>query len=240
MRPIFSFLAVGGLVAVAFAAGADLKYTKHKVNRDARGKWDADTTYVHFNSSSAVTNLANREIKSQALMDIARFRTDAAKQMADSPDSMRPYAFIEQPTVTLARANLISGYFEINDFFGGAHGRETYRRFSFGLVNGKARRLKLADFFKKGVDARATLSALVIGKLKNRDGADWVKEGQVKELDATTCGSFVVTSTGFEYIFEPCVMGPYAAGSFDVAIPLSELKDKLDSAGPLKALGIRR
>ena len=129
------------------------------------------------------------------------------------------HAYFQTPTLLTVG---ISTY----DYSGGAHPNHWIEFMSFAAVGGKARQLTLKDFFRPGFDAASHVSNLVIKKLKAEEGADWVRNGEVKKLDSKMLQRFTPDKGGMVWFFNPYEVGPYAAGDFEVKLTLKELGPK--------------
>ena len=116
------------------------------------------------------------------------------------------------------------------DYSGGAHPNHWIEFMTFGAAAGKSRQLALKDFFLPGFDYATHVSSLVIKKLKAEEGADWVKNGEVRKMDAKMLQRFTPDKGGMVWFFNPYEVGPYAAGDFEVKLTLKELGPKFRAA----------
>ncbi|HSH95419.1 MAG TPA: DUF3298 and DUF4163 domain-containing protein [Roseimicrobium sp.] len=146
------------------------------------------------------------------------------------------YFYTTAPTVSLNTPNIISFYYTTSTFTAGAHPMTVFEPHTYVMSNGRAKEVRFADIFASGVNAPTVVSNLVIGQLMTNDRAEWVQNGQVKELTAAQLDSFVVTPTALTYLFNPYDMGPYAVGSFQVKVPFADMKAVINGNGALKSL----
>lgn len=141
-----------------------------------------------------------------------------------------------EPHVSMTTPNLISLYFIVSTYEGGAHPMYVFDPYTFAMVNGKPVQVHAKDLFQPSVQFVDVVSSLVMSKLAQDPRAEWVKDGTVKALTPGQVDSFVVTPTTLTYLFNPYDMGPYAVGSFQIKVPFSELSSDLNPQGPLAPL----
>lgn len=230
---------VSVLVALALTAGGgakELMYTVRHVKSVKAGYWEATATYPSFQSTFPVAKLANRVLAREARESIARFNSEAL-QLLRGDHMKKPeasYGHDWTPIVSLSEPNLISVYCEVYDMMGGAHPNHGYAFYTFGLVNGKARQLKLKDLFLPGTDPRKTVSDLIMPELKSKQ-AGWVENGELKQIDAKQAECFVMTQGGLTFLFEPYSVGSYAEGSYEVKLTYCQI-GMLNPKGPLSSV----
>jgi len=227
--PMTPFVLALGLT---LAPGTEIK----AVTSNLRGRWEVTAKYPVFDSGTAVAAMANDVARNEAIRSVKDFISSARRDQKEFPQAMRPYYFSSKPTISVDLPDLVSFFGTVETYSGGAHGMQVFVPHSFARVKGKARALALKDLFVTGVDPLKIVSDLVITKLKQIPRADWVQNGEVKALTKAQGESFVVTKTGLTFLFEPYAMGSYASGPFLVKVAFSELKGKLDPAGPLRPL----
>ena len=217
---------------------ADLNFTIRHLARSHKGYWEATAAYPVFSGSSAVVRLANERLSSAARHSVSGFRKECEDMFREEKTGKPelPYGRDWTVTVSLARPNLISVYFETYEMTGGAHPNHGFATYTFGLVGGVARQLTLKDLFVSGQadGARKVVSDLITPILKERQ-AGWVDNGDLKEIDAPRAENFVVTPSAITFLFEPYSVGSYAEGNYVVKLPFSTIKG-LDFRGPLSGL----
>lgn len=109
----------------------------------------------------------------------------------------------------------------------GAHPNTFYRTFTFDTASGKE--LAIQDLFIPRSDYLKRLSAIAEFELSKSLGEfadlDYIRQGVV--ADAINFQSFAIEEDDLILIFPPYQVAPYAAGTQNVSIPLSQIKDIL-------------
>jgi hypothetical protein len=175
-----------------------------------------------------------KSLQKEAYGALSAWLKESLPGMAEKP--RLEYSYDCFPTVALETPRLVSFYYTISTFTAGAHPLTVTDPRTYILESGKPRRLKLGDLCRKGSDYRAAVNSFVMGELLKNSRAEWVQNGQVKELTKEQMEDFVVTPTALTWLFDAYAMGPYAVGAFQVKAPFAELSDVLDRNGPLKPL----
>ena len=134
--------------------------------------------------------------------------------------------------ITYASQDLVSLSEALYAYTGGAHGNTGLMGYTFGLIDGKVRTLKLKDFFLEDADYLAVLSPFVLEALRAQE-AQWVLDGDIDGLGKDDLSVVTLSPTGLTFGFEPYAMGPYAQGTFFVTVPFETLKPIIDSEGLL-------
>lgn len=119
----------------------------------------------------------------------------------------------------------------VDDYTGGAHPNSLTGSHLLAVRGDDVASLGLADLFAGG-GWLEELSALVLAGLAEQ-GALWVTQGQVSELDASDLAVFTLDAAGVTFHFSPYLMGPYAQGSFRVTVPYGALAGLAAPGGPL-------
>ncbi len=220
------------LVALAVGSRGSVKYSNLTISKVKKGYWTASASYPKFQSGSAISRLANHDIAEFSAHTIHEWATDITKDMEKPTD---PWAEDSTTTVVLARPDLISLEVALYSDSGGAHPNTQLITSNFGMVKGKAKKLTLADLFKRGTNPLPLVSKIVMAKLKEKN-ASWIENGDVKALDLKSGDEFVIATDRLTYIFSPYEMGSYAEGSYIIDVPFAALGAKLDPSGPLKEL----
>ncbi|MDI1283314.1 MAG: DUF3298 domain-containing protein [Reyranella sp.] len=120
-------------------------------------------------------------------------------------------------------------------FTGGAHGNGSTYVVLVDLRTG--RDLKPENAFTAGGEWLRTVTAIVAADLKKqfveRPGFDDALEpAKLAELMAEP-GRYLFKADGLEIIFNPYDVGPYSAGTYQVAIPYSRLRTLIRADGPI-------
>ena len=148
--------------------------------------------------------------------------------------SVATYDLLANSFVSLERTDLISGYLDIYQYTGGAHGNSSFQVINVGMFNGHPREIRLDDLFINGMDGQRELAMAVWSELTMNPNADWVKDGFTSFNELTkVVNNFVLTANGFKVLIEPYVVGPYAAGRFFVDVPYNQVMG-LDEESPIK------
>ena len=203
--------------------------------------YDISVRYPVFGGSSSVARFANKFMHDEETRSVKQFIEHSNENAKENWDFC-PSGFVLklEPTVAVARPNLISLYLTgtIYGGGGGAGHAPSFISDSFGVVNGKVRRLSLSDLFAKNVDPFVVLSAVTLPKLRAA-GAWMVEEGMVDKLDKDRIRSWVVGPDGITLLFGPGNVGSNA-DNYVVKIGFNEMGNALDKNGPLKDLFPKR
>jgi hypothetical protein len=195
----------------------------------------ASATYPTFTGRGPVVALANRSLRAAAEQGLREFRAQGRRDLGKQPSHPGPWDYEAKPYITLAEPRLISVHFALSEYTGGAHGMLNFDAYTFGLVSGRSRLLKLRDLFRSGERDVKALSPLLIAKLKAGDRASLVKSGDVKSIDAGST-QWSLSRKAITFLFPPYELGSYAEGPHEVKLLFSELRNRLNPQGPLKGL----
>ncbi len=142
------------------------------------------------------------------------------------------YAFDLTTEVVYASSTLISLKATLYLDTLGAHPNTVFFEANYGLVHGKAKKLKLAELFGAGADGRGQVSAIVIPMLKGKGAV----EAQRPDFAlGPMIEQWTIEPDGLRYWFSPYDVSFYAAGPFTAKVKFSSLKE-LDLTGPLAEL----
>jgi len=187
--------------------------------------YKAVSQYPVFNSRSPLARYANAQLKKAAVSDYKDFLAQARRDIkAGAVEAERTYEY--QSGAMLGRyapPKLISLNVTDYRYLGGAHGLAIISGITYGLVNGKPKVLTLGDLFVPGTPYRSRVEKLILAKLKQNPGADWVHSGEVKTLTADQLNNFTVVKDGLEWSFNPYDMGPYSSGIITAKLSPAEL-----------------
>jgi hypothetical protein len=198
--------------------------------------WDANGRYMVLEPRGPLAKIANETMLREETDRFNAFSKQAHADVQELPETAGRHYYRSKPQVSLLFPNLISLYSTIETFRGGAHPNQEFATTNFGMVAKKPTRLRLQHLFKPGVDAVQTVSPLVIEQLRATGRAAYVHDQQMKELTPEQAESFVITRSGLTFLFGPDVVGPHAAGSFQIKVPFTAMKDQIDPDGPLRPL----
>ncbi len=229
------------LIALVTGMPAGAAVTWHTERETRAGKWEISARVARFTGTSRTSArwLADRELYGFVKNEMDAFERAAEKETVNPGYPMGMWGYHATTVVSLDRPDLVSAYVETYEFRGGAHGMTTYWGVNVGLVDGKAKVLRLEDLFRKGEPARALAIEAVEERLRANPNATWFQPGEdpgMRGPDAALIADFVITPSAVTFLIEPYVAGPYAVGSFFVKVPFSAFGDRLDPNGPLKGL----
>lgn len=232
-------MVVVALISVAFSRGSiqsrPLSFKWKAIHNVRKGLWDISAKYPCFVGNSSFVRATNRLVASAAIRSTTDFLKDAkSSTAAEKPTS--EYYHEDNFHVSVALPGLVSLVDDVSEYTGGAHPNRNLIAWNFSIdAKAGSKRIAFKDAFARGDRARPKISKLVVSVLRGY-GADWVQDGTLKELDKNEADNFVLTPSGFTFLFAPYVAGSYAQGSFEVKIPFSKVTGELDPAGPLRPL----
>ena len=207
-----------------FHCGADYKTVEFRASQ--AGFYEAKVSYLKYADNhplASIINPALRSIVTKSHLAWVKNAKGAVKELGKPTSPWEQEISVETARSTPRLVSLIIATY---DYSGGAHPNHGVQTMNFGFVAGKPKQLSLSDFFAPGFDGRSHVSKLIIERLKQTEGADWVKEGQVTSLDTKMAERFVVNADGLTWNFNPYEVGPYASGDFEVKLTLSQLGPK--------------
>jgi hypothetical protein len=206
----------------------------HAVQRRRAGYYEARARYARLPGNTPVIRLANAEMARGAHRVLDWFTRALADEVRARPKPENAYSLEREVEVSLVLPNLVSVLATDYHYTGGAHPNTNFAFYSFGLLNGRAKRLAITNFFRPGSNGPKRVGDAVYARLKKNRDAAWIQEGNIKPDDPMLTKPFVLTQTAFTFLFEPYAVGPYAAGMFSVKIPFAEFGEALNANGPLK------
>lgn len=209
---------LAGVVAVS--AGQRAK----TLTAEKAGWYTASTRYPHFEEQTPVAVTANKVLSAWAERRQAKFVRESTRALQKLGKPGGNYEYTVDYEVTFAApARLLSIRFDTFQYTGGAHGAPEYFTYTFGMKQGKARRLGLGDFFKAGSAYRDTVTAAVLAKLKRNPQANLVVSGDVTSLTDDQLNRFTADPDGLTFLFNPYEVGPYSSGRFQIKLTMEEL-----------------
>jgi hypothetical protein len=203
--------------------------------------YTVDVLYPAKTPLSADANGKAVRIMEQALANnIAQFKKDGNFANLTAEDiriqglgADRKYAF-GATYQQYQSAGTVSYVFTVYQDTLGAHPNSFYQTFTFDMSGNQ---VQLAGLFKPGVNYLGKLSPLayagVVAQLKEKTGNDQIDASMTDTVRMGTEPSpealqfFYVDGNTLHLLFPPYQVAAYAAGAFDVAIPLSSLSDIL-------------
>ncbi len=146
-------------------------------------------------------------------------------QMLGLSDTRKESLYIEYQEA--AGAHTVSYVFTLSVDTLGAHPNSFYRIFAFSLEDGKE--LAIGDLFAPRSEHLKRLSAIAEFELTKVLGefadVDYIRQGVAPE--AQNFATFAIEGADLILLFPPYQVAPYAAGTQEVSIPLSDLADVL-------------
>jgi hypothetical protein len=123
--------------------------------------------------------------------------------------------------------NVRSILFTVGGYSGGAHPYSYYQTFTFDLAG--QRQVTLMDMFQPNSDPLAVIAPLVeqdlLAQMVDFADAQWIEDGTGTNPD--NYQRFVLTDEALIFFFDPYQVAPYAAGPFEVSIPLGNISSIL-------------
>jgi hypothetical protein len=247
MRPLLSFAAFAllGLAACDRTAAPDLPaagalpadpsvVTDSIVVADSTLLFFADYAYPQLRDAGPHTEAINR-----ALADSARAVVEAFRP-TEPPDPSFVYETTVEGGFDVDRLDgrLFSAVASYYFYTGGAHGNFDFMPLNYDLATGRP--FTLADLFQPGAAHLDTLSAYT-GRWAPGVAVEygWTPEDFWAEGWAPETGNFsrfTVGADSLRFYFPPYQIAPYAAGSFEMGVPLDLLRPLLAPDGPAAAL----
>ena len=207
---------------------------------DNQPYYTVDITYpAQLSLATDASVKAERTIEQSLADDIAQFKKDgdfanltAADAQTQGLGADRKYA-LGATYEKYESANTVSYVFLVYEDTLGAHPNSFYSTFTFDK---KGILLQLSDIFKPGSNYLSVLSPLayksVVSQLTAKEGTTPGSD----ELDTARVGTepspealqfYYIDGNTLHLLFPPYQVAAYAAGAFDVPIPMSELNNIL-------------
>jgi hypothetical protein len=225
---------ISPILGATSTEGGDYHYVENK------SYYTVDITYPAQLSLATDASIKAERVIEQALADdIAQFKQDGdfanltpADIQTQGLGGDRKYAF-GATYEKYEGTNTVSYVFLVYEDTLGAHPNSFYSTFTFDQ-NGNL--LQLADLFKPSSNYLNVLSPLayqgVVSQLKAKEGSapgsdelDTARMGTAPTADALQF--YYIDSNTLHLLFPPYQVASYAAGAFDVPIPMSELNNIL-------------
>ena len=228
-----NLLPILGWTALAMGPTSDVPVVTKTVNRSNHPFWESSIAMPKLKGESLLVAFANKHISQSVVSSEREFAKEAEIDNRGEFKSPNPYGFNATATFGLHRTNIITGYWAIWTFTGGAHGMTGYEEFNYAVMDGKPKALTLADVFGSSKSVGKELSIEIVASLMKDPNAMWVQDGSVNEFDVSSLAWFL-GDDGITFIIGPYLAGPYAAGQFDVNLPYKDLLLKVNPKIPIK------
>ena len=201
---------------------------------DSTLRFFADYVYPQLRDAGPHTEAVNQALADSARALVGWFRPEGP------PDPEFAYDTDVEGGYDVGRLDdrLFSAVASYYAYTGGAHGNTDFVPLNYDLTTGRA--FALADLFRPGAAYLDTLSAYTdrwIGAEAARLGGtreDFWEEGWAPETG--NFARFTVGTDSLRFYFPPYQIGPYAAGPFEMGVPLAPLRPLLADGGPAAAL----
>jgi len=181
----------------------------------------ADTPF-YVALSAELRRRAREEVRSET----AELRTDTS-----DPDSgPLPYVSTSSMELLYAADTLVSVLRQGYDYSGGAHGNYGFSAETFAWRGNKLIELHPSDLLYD--DSAPQLASLIRADLK-RQKASWPEQATLSKLDRMTMNP---TADGLVFTFDPYEVDCFAAGSYSVMIPYSQISTCIPPQSPLAHL----
>lgn len=185
------------------------------------GLWSVKIFYPVLGNREADASLASAVEK--MLAEFKANATDPSKLPGEPKPTWKNELRIEYVTSRFSK-DILSVRLIVLAFTGGAHPNTTNVTKTFDLRSGKE--LALADIFREDADYLALLSQVsrddLAGTMQNAD-LNMIQEGTAPREE--NFQSFMLDEQGMKLIFDPYQVAPYAAGTQEVYLGWSRLRD---------------
>jgi len=210
-----------------FAFTANAAYRTLTVTRR---RYDVKGTYPAFLSTAP----GWRALSSLLYGQVTTAQQDFLKETAGGTLNVPGTRFTQYYDIGVAYAddNLASLLTQEFTFTGGAHPNTVYTSVNYQVAGNTPRLLGLNDLFAPDSGYLDAIFQMVLANLnqqkKQRGGIPVWDTFSTKDLNVYTLSPRSIT-----FVFSPYVAGPYAEGTYYVAIPYSQLTQYLNPKGPL-------
>jgi len=187
----------------------------------------------------------NQVVRALVTKKVAEFKKDVQPKEGDEapPEGSMGSDIGISYEVAMARDDLISVEFDVGSYYQGAAHPNTYTEtLNYDLKNGK--QINLSDLFKPGAKYLQTLAQYCIPDLKKQSKAkdDMLPDDEIQSgagPSAKNYRSWKITRKGLGINFDAYQVGPYAAGPQYVLVPYANLKDMINTEGPIAGVLIQ-
>lgn len=199
----------------------------------ANGQWNADESRCVIQTGIRIdldypVELASQPVVAETIDPwLARMQADFIASYA--PDFALP-SYTNNWTLTASyeiyehSADVASLVYTVGNYTGGAHPNYVYVTYTFDFVDQSL--ISPEDLFVRGRDPWATIAPLVEADLRDQLGdaadASWIADGAGATPD--NYRAFALTEDALVFFFPPYQVAAYAAGGFEVRIPLDALE----------------
>ncbi|GIV08701.1 MAG: hypothetical protein KatS3mg019_0792 [Fimbriimonadales bacterium] len=224
MRIYIVFALTAMLLPLASAQPLKVTYRPERARQS--DFYTIDIRVPVFPKGNPIGALANQRVESI----IQNYKSEFLKTMVENRKINfrmgEPFQLQIRPTISIARADLISLYLEIFWWTGGAHPNTFYRVVNVGMVNGKPQVLGLRDILEQGVSAETVMQRVAqqletIKRQRDPSEEPWMPEEGIPQ---DYWNSFILTPSAIVWVFEPYAVGAYAEGRFLIRLSYQDLR----------------
>jgi hypothetical protein len=210
-------------LVVILALPADAAATFRTLHAARPGAYEVSVRYPQFTARTPLVRAVNRAVDEWVQGELRIWTRLFAAPAGGGPPQVQPAAYVAVPRITFYDPwRLISLHLEIMETTGAGSAYPYLAVFNYAWLGGRAGPLSLRDLFVPGAPYRAIVNREVMRKLRDA-GAPAVTGGRLSLLPDDALDRFIVEPDGLRYVFLPGVLGPLAAGSFEVKLTLDEL-----------------
>ncbi|MCE9558584.1 MAG: DUF3298 and DUF4163 domain-containing protein [Armatimonadetes bacterium] len=198
-----------------------------------KGFWKDVITYPKIVGADAFAQLARATVVGEETAIYNIFRKEAVNYWANpGPGDQAKWGY-EATTKLVYNGYGIASFVSQSYWYqGGAHGIGVTRTYNFGIVNGKPKRLTLADCCKDKL-AKEDLATLLFQVAQATPFTDWIQDDTLQEFTEEQLNRFWIATEGLVFEFNPYELGSYASGPFTFKLKWAQIKDLLRKGGPI-------
>lgn len=207
-------LVAAALFCLPLAATAQTKSVpvRKVLYKDANTKkYNASVTMATFVGNAPLVELASENSGLTLLSLIDEYIKENGE--------MKSASLTMKPTVTLARPDLISVYYDRVTDTAGAHPASDFVSFSYGMVGGLAKKLELKDLFTKDSDTYTILTSAAVRYLQEEGLPREVREKAAR----TAPDTWAITPQGILLLYPAGTIDAYASGHYKILCSWKEL-----------------
>ncbi|MFA6873796.1 MAG: DUF3298 domain-containing protein [Bacteroidaceae bacterium] len=165
---------------------------------------------------------------------IKTYREDLKQLRRDSllPEEGLNYSYEQTCRLTQQKEGILTFRSTVYQYLGGAHPNQTAQLFNIMADTGKL--ITLSDVFDNGyeeeLDKLLTNQLMADNQVKSKE--ELMELGYFVNTDIFPSASFCVKNDKMIFLYNPYDIAPYALGSIEVALKLSEIRDLMREDAP--------
>lgn len=185
-------------------------------------RWTVQSGYPVFFANNKFTRPAAEAFKAKSKELFDAFLNSAEE--ADTSGWVGPaWSLNVTPFVTYQSEALVSGFFQIDRYTGGANGSTEFANMTLGLKDGKWTELTFADLVPLKIAPIAIMDRQVLPRLNSLKAAR--SAIPLGTLGSEHSNKFALTETGLIFLFGKGEVGAGAEGSYIVKVPYFDIRD---------------